>query len=200
MDLLKQLVETNRAMNEDNMRRTIAHHCCIFGNLEMLKILVHCYGSTILSAKDLFDVNLTHLAARNGNLDILKYLHEAGALSSEPEKRYALTPLDLAISMKHWHCVEFLILHSSPNALNAALYTASSEGRLNLVKNLIEHGADIEHLNYDGVPSLIEAGYNNQIEVVRYLLEKGANVNSTTSYGSTVRLVKYYFRHIPYFS
>jgi hypothetical protein len=49
----------------------------------------------------------------------------------------------------------------------------------------LEHDADIEHQNTEGVTCLMDAAYKNNIEIVRYLLGKGADVNRKDKNGST---------------
>jgi ankyrin repeat protein len=47
---------------------------------------------------------------------------------------------------------------------------------LDVVKTLIEHGARVDAATTDGATPLYIACQNGQIEVVKYLIEKGANV------------------------
>ena len=46
-----------------------------------------------------------------------------------------------------------------------------------VVAYLLEHGADIDLFGYNGMQPLCEAYYNSDVELVRFLLEKGANPN-----------------------
>lgn len=59
------------------------------------------------------------------------------------ENRYNVTPLDLAQSMRHWECVDFLIEHADKKILNSSLQWACTEGILHVVQKSIEHGADM---------------------------------------------------------
>lgn len=65
------------------------------------------------------------------------------------------------------------------------LIRACAEGNLDLVKSLIEKGADIEAKNNDGRTALMWACENGIIEIVSFLVEKGANLNTKDSQGLT---------------
>uniref|UniRef100_A0A914DN02 Major sperm protein n=1 Tax=Acrobeloides nanus TaxID=290746 RepID=A0A914DN02_9BILA len=54
-----------------------------------------------------------------------------------------------------------------------------------IVELLLKHGADIEHQNTEGETCLMTASSRNNIEVVCYLLEKGADSNIKDKYGRT---------------
>ena len=84
---------------------------------------------------------------------------------------------------------------------NTALMLASSYGHLEIVKLLVESGADINAKNNDGDNSLMsffnspirysphsylgEAAIAVKYEGVKYLLENGADINSKDKYGNT---------------
>jgi ankyrin repeat protein len=59
----------------------------------------------------------------------------------------------------------------------SALYEAAKEGQIDIVKNLVEAGADINLIpeGYWTTP-IYEAVQNGHLEVVRYLIAKGANI------------------------
>ena len=59
--------------------------------------------------------------------------------------------------------------------LNEKLVWASSNGHLEIVRLLLEHGADV-HARDDEV--LIWASRNGHLEVVRLLLNKGADIHA----------------------
>ena len=60
---------------------------------------------------------------------------------------------------------------------------------------LLSQGADIDAFGYDGIPPLMSAYYASSVEIVKYLLERGANVNFNCylmdgGYWPRVKLVK----------
>ncbi len=62
---------------------------------------------------------------------------------------------------------------------NNKLIKASEQGDLNTVKQLIAAKLNINHRNRAGITPLLAATFNNHIEVVRFLVERGADINST---------------------
>jgi ankyrin repeat protein len=73
---------------------------------------------------------------------------------------------------------------ATPGAKTALLF-ATREGHLEVVKQLLAGGADIEKADADGVTPLLMAVLNGQIPVAEYLLDRGANVKAMDWYGQT---------------
>ena len=71
---------------------------------------------------------------------------------------------------------------------NKDLYHAADKGDLNKVKELVEQGYDVNYVCKDScadwTPVMIAAA-NGHLDVVRFLLEKGANPNAQNRYGRT---------------
>ena len=55
---------------------------------------------------------------------------------------------------------------------------ASSEGHIDIVRILLEHGADADAHNKFGLTVLTSASYKGHTEIVQILLEYGANVDA----------------------
>lgn len=195
MDLIAQQtfdekLDYSKHLNRDSLGRTLVHHSCIFGNILLLQFLVENYGPELLIEMDDHQVSATHIAARNGYLEILKFLKSHNAIQLHKESRFNTSPLDLTIAFKHLDCFDFLLSYIQPalhqQVLNDALITSSQEGNLECVKKLIEAGADLTHrmANIDATP-LDRAAYNGHTAVAEYLLNKGALINSTRKDGIT---------------
>jgi hypothetical protein len=69
---------------------------------------------------------------------------------------------------------------------DTALIMASYKGHLEIVKYLVEIGADVNAKNDEGDTALMGAIYNDRLEIVKYLVEHGADVNAKTENGVTV--------------
>ncbi|CAG5102747.1 Oidioi.mRNA.OKI2018_I69.chr1.g447.t1.cds [Oikopleura dioica] len=76
------------------------------------------------------------------------------------------------------------ILKIRPNLVNwttsacwSALHMASRFGHLDIVKFLVQSGADLNILSYSKSTPLMEATAAGQIDCVRFLLKKGCKVN-----------------------
>ena len=70
---------------------------------------------------------------------------------------------------------------------DVALKSAAFDGRLNIVRCLIESGvADIEATDKKGYTVLMDAIHNNCLDVVKYLIERGADTTVQDPYGNTI--------------
>ncbi|PVZ98947.1 hypothetical protein BB558_005042 [Smittium angustum] len=137
---------------------------------------------------------------KRGNLKFVKFLVENGADIDENDG----TPLKLAIENNHFHIVKYLIkrgaetkycknLESFLSSLDGndsptkkkmkmkmstdnkyTLQEASSNGYLDIVKSLVENGANIHENNEI---ALKEASENGHLDIVKYLVEKGADIH-----------------------
>ena len=65
------------------------------------------------------------------------------------------------------------------------LFDASHEGRIDIVRELLEAGADPNIKNEDGETALIIASSLGHYEIVKLLLEAGVDINIQNSYGNT---------------
>jgi ankyrin repeat protein len=62
---------------------------------------------------------------------------------------------------------------------STALHYAAREGKLSVVRRLVEHGADVNASNARWFRSVLSwAAYNAQVETIRFLLDRGAKPNS----------------------
>lgn len=69
--------------------------------------------------------------------------------------------------------------------MNAALLLAARSNRLNIVKLLLDHGADINTRPQDGETALHEAANSGYLYIVKLLLDRGADINTRDRSGRT---------------
>jgi ankyrin repeat protein len=65
------------------------------------------------------------------------------------------------------------------------LYEASKFGNLEILKKLLDMGANINYMNIVELSPLLIASNYGHLDIVRELLERGADVNIITSHGRT---------------
>ena len=67
-----------------------------------------------------------------------------------------------------------------------ALMAASQNGYVEVVKELLNSGADINAKDNDGCTALMLASENGHLEVVNELLNRGADIRARDNHGKTV--------------
>lgn len=121
-------------------------------------------------------------AARNGHLDIVRFLVEAGG-SKDQARKEGTTPLFVAAEDGHFEIVRFLVAcgavkDKANDDWMSPLWIAAAEGHLDTVSVLVEAGQQ---------ESLHIAAAGGYLDVVRLLLESGADVDLITKDGQTAR-------------
>ncbi len=67
---------------------------------------------------------------------------------------------------------------------NTPLCVAIQKGEFDLVKKLVEYGADVNEKSFGMTPLMVAARYN-KVEILKFLLANGANVNVKDEKGFT---------------
>ncbi len=103
------------------------------------------------------EISVLHIAARDGNEQIVRLLLEAGAVPSAKDPDTGVTPL----------------------------HRAAERGHEGVVMQLLEAGANMEAKAFNGATPLHEAARGCHWDVVRGLLEFGADAEATNAEGVT---------------
>ena len=160
-------------------------------------------------------------AVVRGNLDIIKFLIERGADTTNNIVQYSYNPETVKFLMEqgadiHQNNGEALTIASASGNLNVVKYliengiNVKTEGRyalimaiskkhLNVVKYLLEKEAPIHRV---GGGVLGAASSEGNLEVIKYLLENGANIHIENDYALKIassngylEIVKYLIQH-----
>ncbi|XP_005320363.2 ankyrin repeat domain-containing protein 16 isoform X1 [Ictidomys tridecemlineatus] len=118
---------------------------------------------------------LLHCAARHGRRDILAYLAEAWGMDIEAANRDYKRPLHEAASMGHRDCVRYLLAQGAAvDSLKKADWTplmmACTRKNLEVIQDLVEHGANPLLKNKDGWNSFHIASREGDPLILQYLL------------------------------
>ena len=157
------------------------------GHIEIVKILIE-HGKTVLEEynkmgslrmaysyarmldyRDFNGNSALHAAAYNGYTEIARLLRQAGAYSMVENDNHK-TPIDLAYEQGHKSLAQ--MLEQVPELLKA-----SASGDVRTVKQLIdeEQSINVRHPR-DGYTPLHQAAQEGSAEVVKLLIDAGANI------------------------
>jgi ankyrin repeat protein len=122
------------------------------------------------------------MACSDGLLDIATVLVDAGA-DVNLKSTEGFAPIISAVQGNHKPVVDYLLTKGArinekngPNGITP-LYLACSLGSLDIVKVLVDAGADVNQKSTQGYTSLFLAVKEKHKPVVDYLLSKGARIN-----------------------
>ncbi|MHC4534324.1 MAG: ankyrin repeat domain-containing protein [Planctomycetota bacterium] len=143
------------------------------GNKDIVELLLT-KGADINAADNTVNTSL-HNAARNGQRDIIGLLIDKGADINATNKSNQ-TSLDIAVQQNHREIVELLLTNG---AKASSIFGAAGVGDLATVKAFLEKGVDANARGISrGWTALHIAAINGHKEVIKLLLENGADVNA----------------------
>lgn len=126
------------------------------------------------SAKDDQGRMPLHTACHEVHADVVDLLISRGASVNEVATEDQWTPLHFATCGRHHLTSHMYVPEESWN-------TATSISRLKTAQILLKSGANIQATAPDGLTALHGAAEKGDIDLIRFLLEHGANVNATTT-------------------
>lgn len=137
--------------------------------------------------------NLTpfHIAVFNGSADLLTRLVKRGADLNHRQTGTGLTPLHMAAQKdRSWTLERLVKLGADPNAVDAQgrtpLHTAVINSSLHTVRELLSFKVNVNaRIGQDGETPLMLAAKRNQTDMIRALLDKGADPLLTDTFNRT---------------
>ena len=124
-----------------------------------------------------------HDAARYGNLERVKFLHEQGVEHDNADSE-GRTPLWRASSNGHLDVVQYLVEHGASLETTAngtgvtPLLNATRFGHLEMVRHLLEQGADRDKGDIENYSPLHWATMLDLLEIAMLLMSYGADLNA----------------------
>uniref|UniRef100_A0A8D8KEN4 Protein fem-1 homolog B n=1 Tax=Culex pipiens TaxID=7175 RepID=A0A8D8KEN4_CULPI len=125
------------------------------------------------------------------------------------EDRQVYTPLIAAAMRGHYDVVHILLTQLRPNLEKegcvkfdghliegaSALWVAAGAGHLNIIKLLVEHGADLNHHTRNLSTPVRAACFDGRLDIIRYLVDHDANINFANAYNNTCLMIAAYKGH-----
>ncbi|KAL3113864.1 hypothetical protein niasHT_017460 [Heterodera trifolii] len=130
-------------------------------------------------------------ACSTGNVDIVRLLLSHGANVEQTDYNGFRFALKDAVIGGHLEVCRLLVEEWAADVnqqtiieRSTALICAASRGHLAIVNFLIEHGADLHHVDVAGFNALMLAVISGKTEMARHLVAIGANINQRDTAGS----------------
>jgi ankyrin repeat protein len=193
LEIVKFLIGKGFDINATNPEKwTALHLASKHCHLETVKCLVE--HNADINCKDRAERTPLYLSAGEGHLDIVQFLIENGADYTYATVIGCSTPLLAATYGGHSEVAKYLLSFVikkqcwiSDEKLKTFMYGAG-KGFLEIVQTLMEQGVDINS-DWQNSTALHESAENGHLEVVRFVVEKGANVSTRNTLKSTPLLL-----------
>ena len=164
------------------------------GRLEAIEILAKLtdLNKEYFGSQSLYGTPLI-VAARNGQAETVALLIKQGA--NPNHKIEGVTPWMAATATDHNAVAEQLVQAGARPDLNAALQVACEWGILNVIRKLVEHGADVNatpEIQQQRMPSIHRClssyswSEHCKFDAVEFLVLSGANIKATDEKGNSV--------------
>lgn len=179
-----RLIEFGCKASKVNYHKSSAIHLAAEnGHTEAVRLLLE-HGASVKKANCFCMTPLT-LALKNGHLETIQLLLKNGCDFSVVSDEAGRLPIHYAVEGGHVDVVK-LVLQSNPSVLSktndgdTVLHLATS---LEVVRLLVEQGADIHARNYYSKTVLHAAAEKGQSDTITYLLDQGVDINARDDAG-----------------
>ncbi|WP_157143635.1 ankyrin repeat domain-containing protein [Brachyspira pilosicoli] len=181
IEIAKLLIEHNSDINIKNKDgKNMIMIACEKGNEEMFNILIE--NNADINEKSSWGASALIYASENGNLNIMQYLIDNGIDVNGKADDNGDTPLLWAVTGENPYEASKLLIENGAN-VNATNYggvapaTILAASTPKVVKLLKDNGADLDTKFLDYYPPIAIAAGAGNLEIVKALVENGADVN-----------------------
>lgn len=138
----------------------------------------HMYWGTDMEALNPDGQRPLHVASAKGNVVMARKLLEHG-VKVDAKNKAGDTALQIALLAGRTQVADVLLAHGASLDADALLLRAARQGTpdRDVVRYLVEHGADTEARDPAGDTALLIAVRNGNLRLARHLVDNGADVN-----------------------
>jgi ankyrin repeat protein len=184
-EMAMQLVLANVNLTERNADRTTALHQAADKNFfNVVAVLVRRKVPINLRAGEDLDTPL-HLASKNGDYDVVRFLIDNGADINIQNAR-GETPLFRAVGNENTRLdvVEYMVTHgavvdTADKNGSTSLHEAAKVASGSTIDVLVKHGGNVEKRDRLGRTPLYIAGLYRNLQAAKALVERHADVNAS---------------------
>eukprot|EP00935_MAST-01C_sp_MAST-1C-sp1_P000261 g261.t1 len=200
VDVVKYLDEHGvDKLQPDNAGHTPMAMACYFGCQEVVEYL-HTVAEMDLTAIPDNGMDAMMAACLGNELDMVKYL-DAQGVDVNGSNRACSWLMQVCYKghleiLKWFHEVKGVQLGMVNRKGQTLLAAANHDGRVEIVKYLIEKGVDVNRDNGDGTRALHLACHQGSVEVVHCLVSNGAKINPLDAEGRTPFFVACQSNHL----
>lgn len=181
IEMAKLLINNNSDINIKNKDgKNMIMIACEKGNEEMFNLLIE--NNADINAKSSWGASALIYASEKGNINIMKYLIDNGIDVNGKADDNGDTPLLWAVTGENPYEASKLLIENGAdvNAANdsgVAPATILAASTPKVVKLLKDNGADLDTKFLDYYPPIAIAASVGNLEIVKALVENGADVN-----------------------
>ena len=190
-EIFKLLIENGADVNQTIWMEEKESFCPVifmaiaYGFVDFVEYLIQKGADLTYRCRN--NLNCLFVAVSANNLEVAKLLLKHKSIKRKIDvklKNYGHTALHVAIHLDHADMARLLLLNGASYVNSrmgtngySILHTASFWGHIDIIEDLLKKGADTEAKDHKGVTPLMVAVMFRKVEVIKCLLEYGANPN-----------------------
>ncbi|KAH9956629.1 ankyrin repeat-containing domain protein [Russula dissimulans] len=189
IEALRLLLQHNADVDgKDYHGRTALHQATSIEDVDAIQVLLE-HGANVDSESE-FDQTPLIFAVQNGLVEVLRLLLQHN-VDVNGKDNNGKTALHWALSIEDVGAIQMLLEHGAevhhPESVFGwtPLILAIQNGRVDIVRLLLFHNADVEAEGSEGMRALHWAVYDGNFEMVWALLEWGADVHAGNGFNQT---------------